>query len=105
MIWSVIPTIITPYIKIPQDANRLSVASVTKNTGKIPINVPINGIIEVMVRIANQKKGSSIPKIKNPIRSEEHTSELQSRPHLVCRLLLEKKKKKTIAINNIINKT
>src|SRR3989442_12034435 len=26
-----------------------------------------------------------------PDRSEEHTSELQSRPHLVCRLLLEKK--------------
>src|SRR3989442_10109645 len=26
-------------------------------------------------------------------RSEEHTSELQSRPHLVCRLLLEKKRK------------
>src|SRR5690554_7661309 len=32
-------------------------------------------------------------------RSEEHTSELQSRPHLVCRLLLEKKKKK-IKITN-----
>src|SRR3989442_2863324 len=30
-------------------------------------------------------------------RSEEHTSELQSRPHLVCRLLLEKKKKTNIA--------
>src|SRR5690554_6964706 len=29
-------------------------------------------------------------------RSEEHTSELQSRPHLVCRLLLEKKKDKII---------
>src|SRR2546429_2812951 len=29
-----------------------------------------------------------------PYRSEEHTSELQSRLHLVCRLLLEKKKKK-----------
>src|SRR2546422_7656666 len=28
-------------------------------------------------------------------RSEEHTSELQSRLHLVCRLLLEKKKKRT----------
>src|SRR5690554_7076408 len=28
-------------------------------------------------------------------RSEEHTSELQSRPHLVCRLLLEKKKQTT----------
>src|SRR2546429_7273463 len=30
-----------------------------------------------------------------PARSEEHTSELQSRLHLVCRLLLEKKKKRT----------
>src|SRR5258708_15605015 len=34
-------------------------------------------------------------------RSEEHTSELQSPDHLVCRLLLEKKKKKTI--NHTIN--
>src|SRR5438874_8704850 len=35
-----------------------------------------------------------------PIRSEEHTSELQSRRDLVCRLLLEKKKKKeTILIS------
>src|SRR2546422_2331573 len=34
-----------------------------------------------------------------PRRSEEHTSELQSRLHLVCRLLLEKKKKKTNIIN------
>src|SRR2546429_7284919 len=30
--------------------------------------------------------------VHNKIRSEEHTSELQSRLHLVCRLLLEKKK-------------
>src|SRR5690625_6212218 len=30
------------------------------------------------------------------IRSEEHTSELQSRGHIVCRLLLEKKKKKAV---------
>src|SRR2546422_1289522 len=33
-------------------------------------------------------------------RSEEHTSELQSRLHLVCRLLLEKKKKKRIINQN-----
>src|SRR5690625_6611950 len=32
------------------------------------------------------------PRVLNEIRSEEHTSELQSRGHLVCRLLLEKKK-------------
>src|SRR5690625_5532319 len=31
--------------------------------------------------------------MENPRRSEEHTSELQSRGHLVCRLLLEKKNK------------
>src|SRR5258708_27370265 len=35
------------------------------------------------------------------IRSEEHTSELQSPDHLVCRLLLEKKKKKIIHFKQI----
>src|SRR5436305_9145965 len=34
-----------------------------------------------------------------PGRSEEHTSELQSRPHLVCRLLLEKKKENNNCVN------
>src|SRR5215475_16040511 len=38
------------------------------------------------------------------IRSEEHTSELQSRENLVCRLLLEKKKKKTIRQNTLKKK-
>src|SRR2546422_5755400 len=38
-------------------------------------------------------------KLGNGKRSEEHTSELQSRLHLVCRLLLEKKKKKRIKKN------
>src|SRR2546422_3304932 len=38
--------------------------------------------------------GRSEPcRLMQPYRSEEHTSELQSRLHLVCRLLLEKKKK------------
>src|SRR5687768_18033949 len=35
-----------------------------------------------------------VPGLREGHRSEEHTSELQSRLHLVCRLLLEKKKKK-----------
>src|SRR5687768_18191924 len=35
-----------------------------------------------------------LAKLRGGSRSEEHTSELQSRLHLVCRLLLEKKKKK-----------
>src|SRR5687768_17954428 len=38
-------------------------------------------------------------------RSEEHTSELQSRLHLVCRLLLEKKKNKTTPHQTQLNRT
>src|SRR5690554_7313837 len=38
-------------------------------------------------------------------KSEEHTSELQSRPHLVCRLLLEKKKKHTKCTTSIPSST
>src|SRR2546422_7687234 len=34
--------------------------------------------------------------VMSPHRSEEHTSELQSRLHLVCRLLLEKKKSRSL---------
>src|SRR5215210_9455240 len=41
------------------------------------------------------------PRRRDRARSEDHTSELQSPMYLVCRLLLEKKKKKSI---NIINK-
>src|SRR3989442_2269994 len=35
-------------------------------------------------------------------RSEEHTSELQSRPHLVCRLLLEKKQRISVRACSVI---
>src|SRR2546427_2510016 len=38
---------------------------------------------------------------QRPTRSEEHTSELQSQSNLVCRLLLEKKKKSTTADGDI----
>src|SRR5256885_6255945 len=43
-------------------------------------------------------KGCAKPKTVTFYRSEEHTSELQSPCNLVCRLLLEKKKKKNICI-------
>src|SRR5258708_26847594 len=39
-----------------------------------------------------RKKLDSARDVLRPMRSEEHTSELQSPDHLVCRLLLEKKK-------------
>src|SRR2546422_1733716 len=41
-----------------------------------------------------QTRADSLNLAAQTLRSEEHTSELQSRLHLVCRLLLEKKKKK-----------
>src|SRR3712207_7071646 len=40
--------------------------------------------------------GGEFPHLLRDLRSEEHTSELQSRQYLVCRLLLEKKKPKHI---------
>src|SRR2546422_3143688 len=39
------------------------------------------------------------------VRSEEHTSELQSRLHLVCRLLLEKKKKQSKQNERLVTQT
>src|SRR5690625_4798356 len=60
------------------------------------IDVP-NGYnaLTVMCRTLEGKIESIgiIPSVNSLGRSEEHTSELQSRGHLVCRLLLEKKKK------------
>src|SRR3989442_5777389 len=41
------------------------------------------------------RRGHGVHGVEPVGRSEEHTSELQSRPHLVCRLLLEKKKTET----------
>src|SRR5258708_11237523 len=54
--------------------------------------------LEKLDRIVFVKQGDTVKlrKVETGIadRSEEHTSELQSPDHLVCRLLLEKKKKK-----------
>src|SRR2546429_6558721 len=53
------------------------------------------GHVEQRARI----NGFRHPAGKSHVRSEEHTSELQSRLHLVCRLLLEKKKNNTHMIS------
>src|SRR3989442_6721954 len=58
--------------------------------------------IYTLPRLEAKNLVSELPakKVSNffQLRSEEHTSELQSRPHLVCRLLLEKKKHYTVYI-------
>src|SRR2546422_6310479 len=51
----------------------------------------ISPILQRMVIIAEDSRFRSHVGIDRESRSEEHTSELQSRLHLVCRLLLEKK--------------
>src|SRR5437773_6381409 len=58
--------------------------------------VPVQTRVEETDRIF-QRRALGEGKLHD--RSEEHTSELQSHHDLVCRLLLEKKKKKNISIN------
>src|SRR5690554_7339196 len=58
----------------------------------------IETIYELSENLRKQKKIDT-EKAWTRLRSEEHTSELQSRPHLVCRLLLEKKKNKKLNKN------
>src|SRR3712207_7378203 len=49
-----------------------------------------------------ERAGRRVAGGEHPARSEEHTSELQSRQYLVCRLLLEKKNKPKINIGKCI---
>src|SRR3712207_6886371 len=57
---------------------------------------PVAAAVQGVARITNSA-GVTKPQVQAAARSEEHTSELQSRQYLVCRLLLEKKKKITIS--------
>src|SRR2546429_3419770 len=63
-----------------------------------------NSHLEALGQLRESGKTQNVPNIAIERtfilqRSEEHTSELQSRLHLVCRLLLEKKKKSTQPIS------
>src|SRR2546430_13646648 len=60
--------------------------------------IAVNGTSKIPPIIGEQ---SSI----EAMRSEEHTSELQSQSNLVCRLLLEKKKNKQPSISNLTSKS
>src|SRR2546422_3622919 len=64
------------------DARRRDGSSTINHGREAPLYIPYSGMW---------------PSVSHHLRSEEHTSELQSRLHLVCRLLLEKKKQ----INNV----
>src|SRR5687768_17918325 len=51
------------------------------------------------------RRSTPFSNFRSPSRSEEHTSELQSRLHLVCRLLLEKKKQYAEALPQKLDAT
>src|SRR3712207_8939110 len=58
--------------------------------------------LQVLLLASSQATLTAMPERRRASRSEEHTSELQSRQYLVCRLLLEKKKKELkMCINKI----
>src|SRR2546428_912745 len=60
------------------------------------IETPADGLDDLLARageVRDRGRGRTVTFSKKVFRSEEHTSELQSRSDLVCRLLLEKKKK------------
>src|SRR5438552_6786551 len=67
-------------------ASPLPLSSGYVHTAHGLLSVPAPATLEILRRV-------TAPWRPCPVRSEEHTSELQSPDHLVCRLLLEKKKK------------
>src|SRR3712207_7961981 len=61
--------------------------------GKARWSLPISCIAHKCLAADDLRGDRACPGYSSYARSEEHTSELQSRQYLVCRLLLEKKKK------------
>src|SRR3712207_7788202 len=53
----------------------------------------VQGAFAVLLALFHRARTGEGQQVELALRSEEHTSELQSRQYLVCRLLLEKKKK------------
>src|SRR6516164_5343153 len=82
-------------------SRRQKPAAVAPKLDRLPPHSPEaeQGVLGCVLLSPNQCMGECIEKLKGSdeffydLRSEEHTSELQSQFHLVCRLLLEKKKK------------
>src|SRR5690625_1738139 len=85
-------------VEILQTIRELRELGITVYFEKENINfddTKLDFILTIMSSVAQEESRSISENIKWSVkRSEEHTSELQSRGHLVCRLLLEKKKEK-----------
>src|SRR5437879_7942935 len=70
-----------------------AMARALKVRGLMNVQFAVKGDDAYVLEV-NPRASRTVPFVSKAIRSEEHTSELQSPMYLVCRLLLEKKKKK-----------
>src|SRR3712207_8866149 len=84
-----------PYTTLFRSSHGVPIEVVT--VGDCELTEPLSSMVraarESMVNAAKHSGAAKIDVFVEVDRSEEHTSELQSRQYLVCRLLLEKKKK------------
>src|SRR3712207_8512650 len=67
--------------------------------GRLGVDQQLPHLLRIPPRALGGRPGDGVHG-RGAARSEEHTSELQSRQYLVCRLLLEKKKKYYVALIN-----
>src|SRR3712207_7183995 len=80
-----------PYTTLFRSGHRSPRKGKTSRNSAAETTLPISGQTFPALRMKDRPPPNCL-QVKNH-RSEEHTSELQSRQYLVCRLLLEKKKK------------
>src|SRR5688572_31290434 len=74
---------------------RSPIEPVKWEAGKVKVLLVGGGSAHKFSEFFGTADGATLRAAGYSVRSEEHTSELQSQSNLVCRLLLEKKKKKT----------
>src|SRR5690606_41606381 len=73
-------------------ASYISIKTQMSNRSKvIKTQRTIDSVNQILIDLQNVETGQRGYLLTGEVRSEEHTSELQSRENLVCRLLLEKK--------------
>src|SRR2546430_5783850 len=95
-------------IRRPPRSTLFPYTTLFRSRGNVAENRDIDGLphardlVGVLYEAHRVRAGAQVPdvapregELADPLRSEEHTSELQSQSNLVCRLLLEKKKKKS----------
>src|SRR2546430_12521482 len=80
------------------ETSRCLVLPLRKSSVKRPLAIFLQSSVSPVFSL--KRSGVRFPCGTSSTRSEEHTSELQSQSNLVCRLLLEKKKKITIFTSN-----